>query len=257
MKSLMCELCGSNDIIKTEGLYVCQHCGTKYTVEEARKMMVEGTVSIDRSSELDNLFELARRARKEKNTVNAQKYYEEILTINPSSWEAAFFSTYYQSLNIKVAEISLGANRITNCTRTALELIRDNIDSSDEQRKAILDISTYLMNASLELFRVSEKTYYDLSYGYRIRYVKDYINRGIASRDILLNAGNWILELFGESYGITVAAMWKIAVIEYNSLNSVLPERHKHAQSIDILNMRIKQYDPSYIPPMTNVISRP
>ena len=29
MKRLICELCGSNDFIKTEGLFVCQACGTK------------------------------------------------------------------------------------------------------------------------------------------------------------------------------------------------------------------------------------
>ena len=47
MKALKCEMCGSNDVVKQDGLYVCQNCGTKYTVEEARKMMVEGTVSVE------------------------------------------------------------------------------------------------------------------------------------------------------------------------------------------------------------------
>lgn len=57
MNELICEMCGSNDIVKQDGLYVCQSCGTKYSAEEARKMMsggtveVEGTVRIDRASE--------------------------------------------------------------------------------------------------------------------------------------------------------------------------------------------------------------
>ena len=47
MKQLICEMCGSADLIKQDGVFVCQACGCKYSVEEARKMMIEGTVSID------------------------------------------------------------------------------------------------------------------------------------------------------------------------------------------------------------------
>jgi len=47
MKQLICEVCGSADLIKKDGVFVCQACGCKYSVEEARKMMIEGTVSID------------------------------------------------------------------------------------------------------------------------------------------------------------------------------------------------------------------
>ena len=39
MKQLTCEMCGSGEIIKKDGVYVCQHCGTQYTVEEAKKLM--------------------------------------------------------------------------------------------------------------------------------------------------------------------------------------------------------------------------
>lgn len=78
-------MCGSNDIVKQDGLYVCQSCGTKYSAEEARKMMsggtveVEGTVRIDRASELDNLYKIARRAKDTNNSENALKYYDQIL----------------------------------------------------------------------------------------------------------------------------------------------------------------------------------
>lgn len=41
MKRLKCEMCGCTEIIKEYGVFVCQLCGTKYSVEEARKMMFE------------------------------------------------------------------------------------------------------------------------------------------------------------------------------------------------------------------------
>ena len=40
MKAIVCEMCGSNDVVKQDGFYVCQHCNTKYSVEEAKKLMV-------------------------------------------------------------------------------------------------------------------------------------------------------------------------------------------------------------------------
>ena len=46
MKALVCEMCGSNDLVKQEGVFVCQSCGCKYSVEEAKKMMVEGAVEV-------------------------------------------------------------------------------------------------------------------------------------------------------------------------------------------------------------------
>ena len=61
MQKLQCELCGSLDIIKQDGLFICQSCGCKYTLEEA-KSLLSGTVTINRSSELDNLVEMIRNA---------------------------------------------------------------------------------------------------------------------------------------------------------------------------------------------------
>ena len=43
MKQLKCEMCGSTNLMKEDGVFVCQSCGCKYSVEEAKKMMVEGT----------------------------------------------------------------------------------------------------------------------------------------------------------------------------------------------------------------------
>lgn len=47
MKKIVCEMCGG-ELIKDSGVFVCQNCGCKYSVEEAKKMMVEveGTVNV-------------------------------------------------------------------------------------------------------------------------------------------------------------------------------------------------------------------
>ena len=56
MKVIKCEQCGSYELKKIDGEFVCQHCGTKYTFEEARKLMfeIEGTVKVDNFSQVTN-----------------------------------------------------------------------------------------------------------------------------------------------------------------------------------------------------------
>lgn len=49
MKAMVCELCGSNDLVKQNGAFVCRHCGTKYSVEEAKKLMGSDTVDVSGS----------------------------------------------------------------------------------------------------------------------------------------------------------------------------------------------------------------
>ena len=94
MKAIKCELCGSNDIVKNDGFFVCQYCGTKYSLEEAKKMMIEGvvevsgTVRIDDTKQIENYRKLASRAFKDKIYEEAYDYYDKILQLNPDDWEA-------------------------------------------------------------------------------------------------------------------------------------------------------------------------
>lgn len=41
MKVLVCEICNGRDFVKQDGMYICRSCGTKYTVDEARNLMVD------------------------------------------------------------------------------------------------------------------------------------------------------------------------------------------------------------------------
>ena len=58
MKKIVCELCGSNDLKTKDGEYECQYCGTKYSIEEAKKLIVEGKVKIDKSDDIANYIEV-------------------------------------------------------------------------------------------------------------------------------------------------------------------------------------------------------
>ena len=144
MKQLTCEMCGSTDLMKQDGVFVCQTCGTKYSVEEAKKMMVEGTVDVtgstvkvDTSDELANLYQLAHRAKIENNIENAAKYYDMILIKDPTSWEAAFYSVYYQALNCKIIQIESSVCSIQNSLDTVFALISCHLTDEGEKRRRV------------------------------------------------------------------------------------------------------------------------
>ena len=38
MKKLVCDLCGESDFVKVEGMFECQVCGAKYSIDEAKSL---------------------------------------------------------------------------------------------------------------------------------------------------------------------------------------------------------------------------
>jgi len=100
MKQLTCEMCGGTDLIKEDGIFVCQTCGCKYSVEEAKRMMVEGTVDVQGTVKVDNsafvekYLANARRAKEKEDWEETEKYYNMVEQNDPSNIEAIFYSSY-------------------------------------------------------------------------------------------------------------------------------------------------------------------
>lgn len=147
MKAVVCELCGSNDVMKTDGYFVCQHCGTKYTLEEARKLMIEGPVDVsgsvikvDTSAELQNLYTLARRAKDSNNIEDAAKYYEMILLKAPTNWEANFYSICYKAMLYKSNQASSALLSVINCIEPTFLLIKQYISNANERANAVFEV---------------------------------------------------------------------------------------------------------------------
>ena len=86
MQAMVCELCGSNDFLKQDGMYVCQHCHTKYSPEEAKKLL--GTVKIDESDKIKNYHTMAENAYSSGNNKEAESYCNKIIEIEPDNSEA-------------------------------------------------------------------------------------------------------------------------------------------------------------------------
>lgn len=139
MKQLTCEMCGSTDLMKQDGVFVCQTCGCKYSVEEAKKMMVEGTVevqgtvTVDNERKIENLRKLADRARETGDSKTAAQYYGQLLLEAPDDWAANFYSVYYDAHNIKIAQIGSAATRVGSVLDPVFQLIIKERDKKISQ----------------------------------------------------------------------------------------------------------------------------
>jgi tetratricopeptide (TPR) repeat protein len=86
MQKLMCELCRSNNFTKDDdGFFVCDYCRTKYTPAQAKSLMVEGTVRVDRSGDALNLVKLSESALATGNHQEAYEYANRALEIDSES----------------------------------------------------------------------------------------------------------------------------------------------------------------------------
>ena len=85
-------MCGSTDLMKQNGVFVCQTCGMKYSVEEAKKMVIEGTVNvkIDESEKFNNYLALAKSADEADNYNDLESYCGQALVIDPKNYEVWF-----------------------------------------------------------------------------------------------------------------------------------------------------------------------
>lgn len=255
MKQLTCEMCGSTNLLKQDGVFVCQDCGTKYSVEEAKKMMVEGTVEVtgtvkvDSSAKLKNLYEIARRSRDDNNTEKAAQYYDMILQEDPMSWEASFYTTYYSAMQTNIAGIRSAAIKVSNCIDTVLKLIKDNVPEEKEQLSAVLEVSIRVISIASMLYSAAESHYNDIDFEIRSKYTQEYLDRVAAARDLMYNMGNQIEKIWGgnEQFGAIAATAWKDGVAKHKKFLGRLANKESNQKVIDSYCQKIGKYDPKYL----------
>lgn len=197
MKQLICEMCGSTDLIKQDGVFVCQSCGCKYSAEDAKRMMIEGpidvsgsTVKVDTSDELTNLYQIARRARDDNNAESAAKYYERILAIEPNSWEAYFYTNYYNTLQSKIAYIDSSIDQFISSLDSTFSLVAAECNQ-EEQFAAVNEISVRTWLLARMVFESVKKTFYNncehnhIDYG---KFLTEYVKQTTTGVVLLLIA---------------------------------------------------------------------
>ena len=157
MKQLTCEMCGSTDLIKQDGVFVCQTCGCKYSVEEAKKMMIEGTVEVTGTVSLDdstvkqnkvrNFLDMANAALESGDYKGTLDYCDRALETDINSYEAWIIKAKIigcgaSPKDMKISQAIVAAKRAVELVPDAMKAeVADNLYRTiKEQINALLKI---------------------------------------------------------------------------------------------------------------------
>ena len=104
MKQIVCDLCESTEFVKEGGVFICQGCGTKYSLEEAKSMMreVEGgaapiatgtpvstfPMGNPNQQQIDNTLVLATTAYEAQNYAEAENYCNQAIVLDAMCYKA-------------------------------------------------------------------------------------------------------------------------------------------------------------------------
>ena len=257
MKQLTCEMCGSTDLMKQEGVFVCQSCGCKYSVEEAKKMMIEGivdvqgTVRVDASDKVKNLYIMARRAKDDNNAELASKYYEMITFENPNDWEALFYFNYFKARQTNLQNMRNSVIRFANSLDSVFDLIDKSDKTSDEKWNLAKEIITKI-DSLCESYIYWAKSHYR-KFSQLNNSISDLQDRTYAVAELQKNMADLLEKYFAENSTQVVISYLKSYVKNYLLLDTIRKEfvnitLRFYSNELIAAEKRIKELDPSYVP---------
>ncbi|WP_036876832.1 CFI-box-CTERM domain-containing protein [Xylanibacter oryzae] len=248
--SVKCPNCGAiiqldNEL--TEGF--CSYCGNKIRVQEAQKMTIKNIfLKAECSDDLENLYEIARRAKDSNNSEKAAKYYEMILIKDPKSWEANFYVVFFEAMSCKIGEISLSAEKVCNAYSSTLSLIKKNLSLEDADN-AIIEITEKVKSLGYMLFDASITQFKKIDGTIRKRFNDEYMTHACCSISVILKWGDILAEEENNTYKTIILEMWKNGVMylgtaidsamDINSIQILEKIAHKYED-------KISEIEPSY-----------
>ena len=235
MKAIVCEMCGSQDLVKQDGYYVCQNCGTKYEIEAIKNQQVR----IDTSEKLNNYYQLARRAKANKNAEDATKYYDLVRQEDPSSWEANYYVVFYKAMNCKVGEIGMAAESVKNCIGSTFSLVEENVNDSAERRAAVDEICHASFDISQMLENAAENWYKSINSSIQANHYSEYTNRQFAAKDIRRVVLDELCDHFGNDSTVFVSVAIPLIKAQIDSGKVSLMRLNKYESAI-------RKYEPNY-----------
>ena len=111
---------------------------------------------------VQNLYQLARRARRTNDIRNAGRYYEEILLEDPNSWEAILYAAFYKIVDIKLTDLRMYALNMKNSIGLILSQIQNNVlefsklDKVLEEVTGCIDKFSKIIYSEAERYRVMQ-----------------------------------------------------------------------------------------------------
>lgn len=257
MNKLVCELCGCNDLVKQEGFFICQACGTKYTVEEARKMMIEGTVDVsgstvkvDTSAAVEKYLANARRAKQKEDWEETEKYYNLVEQNDPTNIEAIFYSAYGKAKTSLTDEDIYKRQAVFKVLQNCVSIIDDNynMEKAEELKPIIIQITQDIMTMACSNYVYTKWTN---GYGNVTR-----TNKGETEQLFLNLISEWITSLLNITNKYPQNAKEQIEYIYYlviklreftrDNMDVTNESKNNYNETIVLMHQQIKKIHPEH-----------
>lgn len=132
MKAMICEMCGGRDLVKQDGLYVCQNCGCKYSAEEAGNLFeINVKVEVDGISAYEQLLERGNTYLKLEDYRSAKDTFKEFINTYPH--KRIGYEKYFIALSENFSEYFVYDLANTN-TKAELNNIIEKLVKIDDER---------------------------------------------------------------------------------------------------------------------------
>lgn len=241
MQAMVCELCGSTNIVKKDDMFQCQHCGAKYSVEEAKKLI--GSVK-SVNNQTEKYLTLARRAKEKNNAENAAKYYELVLLENPMSWEAAFYTVYFKAMECRIIDIESAVYSVANNISGTIRLIHDTV-TSGEQAEAVTEVITRSAVIVNKFATAAMNLYNSFS---QVDGVRSECSDHIVAAGSILNQLENGLKSYFTGNKQSIVEVQKLQLSYISNYAKMYNKEYRNAE-INRLTNEIRQQDSSFTPP--------
>ena len=261
MNTIRCEACGASHLLKDGDYFVCQYCGCKYRREDIL-INSEGQVNIEKSSVVinsgsspENILTIARRAHDDRNADLARKYYNRLLDVDPSSWEAYFYTLYYDIMTCRIDKTAEKCINMMSAMETALQMMVDNITDPKERRENIGKIASDFMALEDSLNKKIFSKAADADDTKYLDYIKGYYSAivcaGLYCSTMYNTFGSSEVPLYYDCWCKTVdmfSDIIKKTVSRYGRFRTIGLAKEVRQTAAEHI-VKIKKYNPSYVKP--------
>lgn len=236
MAKLTCEMCNGTEFAKQDGFFVCQGCGLKYSMEEAKKMMggeaiVPAGAPRSGGTQVDNLLQLAQNSYASKNYAQAENFCNEILALDASHYAA--WKLKGEAINYQITVSNDRIDEVYNCIMTSYQVL-DTAGKAARREEVLASLRVCLEGEIDFVFDAFQN------------------NRGDAMLEKLkatiVNCGAKVLDSYGEmGYSAEEAEEYRVYILNY-----VIDKANKVTAYIWDNTVRVNYYrngfDDSYHP---------
>lgn len=154
-------MCEGTEFAKQDGVFVCQSCGTKYSVEEAKKLMVEVEgettpaavvasaptmqVAVQNTAQIDSLMKLAYSSFESKNYEQAENFCNQVIAIDDRHYEA--WKLKGEAINWQITSSNPRILEAFNCVMTAYRSLDE--DGKTAKKEEILKTVKSLLESEI------------------------------------------------------------------------------------------------------------